>query len=182
MLLWSLYRWCCFVIVSYRVIRLGLSFLVETMLQIWFCRSGLCFCNFFVLTYATAGVSHHMFSPGFLPRVLPQYFYDSVLHVCRCFNRGCSFLAADAAASSSTLGSCATWFSTGSSVLLLPCEFTFLWSILLRLQMGYSFATCISWSASASGFYLCSARLRFTCPALLFSPISHYVGRCHIES
>lgn len=63
------------------------------MLQIWFCRSGLCFCNFFVLTYATAGVSHHMFSPGFLPRVLPQYFYDSVSHVCRCFNRGCSFFS-----------------------------------------------------------------------------------------
>ena len=113
------------------------------MLQIWFCRSGLCFCNFFVLTYVTAGVSHHMFSPGFLPRVLPQYFYDSVSHVCRCFNRGCSFLAADAAASSFTLGSCATCFSTGSSVLLLPCEFTFLWSILLRLQMGYSFATLL---------------------------------------
>ena len=53
------------------------------------------------------------------------------------------FLAADAAASSSTLGSCAACFSTGSSVLLLPCEFTFLWSILLRLQMGYSFATLL---------------------------------------
>ena len=146
------------------------------MLQIWFCRSGLCFCNFFVLTYVTAGVSHHMFSPGFLPRVLPQYFYDSVSHVCRCFNRGCSFLAADAAASSSTLGSCTACFSTGSSVLLLPCEFTFLWSILLRLQMGYSFAACISWFASASGFYLCSARLRFTCPALLFSPIFTFLA------
>ena len=121
------------------------------------------------------------FLPEFLLCVLPQCFYDSVLYVCRCFNRGCSFLS-DAAASSSTLGSCATWFSTGSSVLLLPCEFTFLWSILLRLQMGYSFATCISWSASASGFYLCSARLRFTCPALLFSLISYHVGRCHIES
>ena len=82
------------------------------------------------------------FLPEFLLCVLPQCFYDSVLYVCRCFNRGCSFLS-DAAASSSTLGSCATWFSTGSSVLLLPCEFTFLWSILLRLQMGYSFATLL---------------------------------------
>ena len=53
------------------------------------------------------------------------------------------FLAADAVASSFPLGSCAVCFSTGSSVLLLPCEFTFLWSILLRLQMGYSFATLL---------------------------------------
>ena len=86
------------------------------------------------------------------------------------------FLAADAAASSFPLGSCTACFSTGSSVLLLLCEFTFLWSILLRLQMGYSFATCISWFASASGFHLCSARLCFTCPALLFSPIFTFLA------
>lgn len=154
------------------------------MLQIWFCRSGLCFCNFFVLTYVTAGVSHHMFSPGFLPRVLPQYFYDSVSHVSRCFNRGCSF------------------FSSGCSgvffhIRFLYCLF-FDWFfgtvVTLRIYFSLEYfattsdgiqfcgITCISWFASASGFYLCSARLRFTCPALLFSPISHHVGRCHIGS
>lgn len=50
---------------------------------------------------------------------------------------------ADAAASSSTLGSFVVCFSIGSSVLLLPCEFIFLWSILLRLQMGYRWDTVL---------------------------------------
>lgn len=128
-----------------------------------------------------------MFSPGFLPRVLPQYFYNSVLHVCRCFNRGCSF------------------FSSGCSGVFFHIRFLCVFRLVLRyccypanLLFSGVFCYDFRWDTvlllvSVGSLprlvfiyvppaYALLVPRYFSRRFLLFSPISHHVGRCHIGS